>query len=94
MEQNKDYYAIMDVAATAGMMMLESNAECYRVEDTMRYILAVSDLPIREANATVKAITLMLDDIDPSFQPLTVIRTITEKNTDLNRIYLISRNTT
>lgn len=90
MEQNKEYYKIMDVAATAGMMMLESNAECYRVEDTMRYILAVSDLPIREANATVKAITLMLDDIDPSFQPITVIRTITDKNTDLNRIYKVN----
>lgn len=86
----KDYYAIMDVAATAGMLMLEANAECYRVEDTMRYILATSDLAITEANATVKAITLMLDDDDPDFKPITVMRTIKDKDTDLNRIYKVN----
>lgn len=80
-------HKIIRVAAYAGKVLMESNAECYRVEETMRYILKTSGLSITESNATVKSIYLMLDDDDPDFKAITVIRTIKDKSIDLNKIY-------
>lgn len=84
------YYKVVNVAAQAGMILLESNAECYRVEDTMRYILKTSGLSITEANATVKSIYLMLDDDNPNFKAITIIRTIKDKSIHLDRIYKVN----
>lgn len=89
-EEEIDYHKLIRVAAYSGMVLLESNAECYRVEDTMRHILKTSGLGITEANATVKSIYLMLDDDNPEFKAITAIRTIKDKSIDLNRIYKVN----
>lgn len=45
MEENQ-YKMLVKVATLAGIIMLESNAESYRVETTVERILSVSQLPI------------------------------------------------
>ena len=54
------YKQLVKVATLAGMIMLESNAESYRVENTVERILSISQLPTVEvfANTTGLFITL------------------------------------
>ena len=53
----KDYAKkLMDTAILAGQIMLECNAETYRVEETMNYILSTSNFETCEAFAFANAV--------------------------------------
>ncbi|WP_159592006.1 threonine/serine ThrE exporter family protein [Streptococcus halichoeri] len=86
----KNMKRIVDVAALAGITMLEANAESYRVEDTVDHILELSQQPMTEvfANTTGLFITLDGPDLD---NPITVIKRITKRNTNLRHIHMVNQ---
>ena len=79
-----DYKLLIDTAALAGTIMLESGAEIYRVEETINYILKTSGLKTSEAFVVSTGIMISLDD--PSIDALTVIRRVNKGATNLNVI--------
>lgn len=89
MTENYNKY-IVKVAMQAGIEMLESNAECYRVENTVQRMLQVSEQPISEvfANTTGLFITLDGPDLD---EPITLIKRITKRDTNLRKIHIVNQ---
>lgn len=84
-EDSMDYKTLMDVAILAGKIMLESNAETYRVEDTMNHILKTSKFETTEAFAIATGLVATLDD--PSLEdPITIVNRINVRDTNLNNI--------
>lgn len=80
-----DYRTLMDIAILAGKIMLESNAETYRVEDTMNHILKTSKFETTEALAIATGLIATLDD--PSIDdPITIVKRIDSRDTNLNNI--------
>lgn len=85
---------LMETAALAGEIMLVSGAEIYRVEDTMCRMLALAGDPAEpgfrnaEVVATVTGIFATLNPADA--QVLTIVRRISHRATNLNRIYLVN----
>lgn len=89
MQQNKKNYKLwMDTAMLAGEIMLRSGAETYRVEETMQHIMEDSGLSTIEIYATPTGITATLDD--PSIAEITVLKRITARENNLNRIYEVN----
>lgn len=84
-----NYKLIMDVAVLAGEIMLSSGAETYRVEDTMEHILRTSRCKKIEAFALMTGIVTTLDDECMS-QPMTVVKTINDRATNLNHIIKVN----
>lgn len=89
MTENYNKY-IVKVAMQAGIEMLESNAESYRVENTVQRMLQVSEQPITEvfANTTGLFITLDGPDLD---EPITLIKRITKRDTNLRKIHIVNQ---
>lgn len=87
---NKDYKKIAEVAALAGRILLESHAESYRVEDTVRRILGTSGLDHVEVYSNATGLFLTLDDSDPDFQPITLVLRITERGNHMNKIVRVN----
>ena len=80
-----DYKTLMDTAILAGKIMLESNAETYRVEDTMNRILKTSKFETTEALAMTTGLVATLDD--PSIDdPITIVKRISIRDINLNNI--------
>lgn len=79
-----DYKLLLETAILAGKIMMESNAESYRVEDTMVRILGISRLETTEAFAITTGLVATLDD--PSIDAITVVRRISNRETNLNKI--------
>ena len=79
-----DYKKIVDTAVLAGQIMLESNAEAYRIEDVLNRILDLTKFETTEALAMATALIITLDD--PSISSITVLKRITVRNTNLNKI--------
>lgn len=79
-----DYKLLVETAILAGKIMMESNAESYRVEDTMVRILNTSQLETTEAFAITTGLVATLDD--PSIDAITVVRRISNRETNLNKI--------
>ena len=88
MDKKEEYKLLIDTATLAGKLMLENGAEIYRVEDTIRRMLAVSRLKTGESYVTNTGIMVNLDD--PSVDSMTVIRRISSRNMDLNMISLVN----
>lgn len=84
-----NYKRIMDTAVLAGEIMLSGGAETYRVEDTMEHILKTSGCERIEAFALMTGIVTTMDDSKWE-QPLTVVRTINERSTNLNHIIKVN----
>ncbi|MGY3725248.1 Uncharacterized membrane protein YjjP, DUF1212 family [Granulicatella balaenopterae] len=86
-----DTYAkkLIDTAILAGKILLESNAESYRVEDTMNYILKTSNFETCEALAMATGIFATMDD--PSIEALTEVCRVTNKGINLNNIYKVNK---
>lgn len=80
----KDYKLIMRTAIRAGEVMLKSGAETHRVEDTMYYILRTAGTETVEANVTMTGIMATLSG--PEMDPVTVIKRVEKRGTNLNRI--------
>jgi len=95
MAMNMDYNKLVDTAILAGQIMLESNAETYRVEDVMNRILDTSNLETTEAIAITTGLFVTLDD--PTINAISVVKRITIRDTNLNKIAkvnTVSRNLT
>lgn len=84
------YKKYVDVAALAGRIMLESHAESYRVEDTVRRIMQLSGLNITEVVSTTTGLYMTLDDTDPKIVPITQVRRISERGNHLRKIYHVN----
>lgn len=79
-----DFELYMDTAVLAGKIMLESNAESYRVEDTVTRILNKTGLEMTDALAFSTGLVATLDS--PNMHAITVVKRITERTTNLNRV--------
>ena len=79
-----NYKRLVETAILAGQIMLENNAETYRVEDVMNRILDVSNLETTEAIAITTGLYVTLDD--PSINAISVVKRITKRDTNLNKI--------
>lgn len=79
-----NYKLIMNTAVLAGEIMLKSGAETHRVEDTMYYILRTSKADTVEANVTMTGLVATIETLDSN--PITVIRRVQKRGTNLNRI--------
>lgn len=77
---------ILETALLAGQIMTESNAESYRVEDTMNRILTTSNAAYAMAISLSTGLYMTLDD--PSFEGsgFTGIKRITRRSNNLNKI--------
>ncbi len=87
---NKEYKKIANVAALAGQIMLESHAESYRVEQTVRYILNTSGLSNTEVISTTTGLFLTLDDVSEDVETITLVRRITNRGNHLSKIYKVN----
>ncbi len=87
---NTELKNIAEVAALAGTIMLESHAESYRVEDTVRRILATSGMDSIDVVTNTTGLYLTLDDSDPSMDPITIVRRIDSRGNHLNKIYRVN----
>lgn len=81
---------IVDCATLAGKVMLESNAESYRVEETILRILETSGLNVTEAITMTTGIIFTLDDPETNNPPFTVVRRIYERNNQLRNIQSVN----
>ncbi len=79
-----DYKKLVDTAILAGEIMLKSNAETYRVEDVMNRILNISCLETSEAMVLTTGLFVTLDD--PAITPITEVKRIRNRDTNLNNI--------
>ena len=84
METPMDYMLLAETALLAGEIMLVSGAEIYRVEDTMIRILRTSGLERAEAFVVATGIIVTLSD--PQIKPISLVRRVSEKNTNLGNI--------
>lgn len=88
---------ILETALLAGQIMTESNAESYRVEDTMNRILTTSKAEYAVAVSLSTSLYATLDDAKFEYGGYTGIKRIDFRKTNLNRISqvnTISRNYT
>ena len=79
-----DYELYMDTAVLAGKIMLESNAETYRVEETVTRILKKTNLEMIDAIAITTGLIATLDS--PNMDAITVVKRISNRTTNLNKI--------
>lgn len=83
-----EYKQIMNLAILAGEIMLCSGAETYRAEGTMNYILRTAGTETVEASVTMTGIVATIDN--PDMVPLTVIKRVQERGTNLNHIMQVN----
>ncbi|NMA72577.1 MAG: threonine/serine exporter family protein, partial [Bacteroidales bacterium] len=79
-----DYELYMDTAVLAGKIMLESNAETYRVEETVTRILQKTDLEMIDAIAITTGLIATLDN--SNMDAITVVKRISNRTTNLSKI--------
>lgn len=79
-----------EVAALAGTIMLESHAESYRVEDTVRRILATTGLSNVDVVTNTTGLYMTLDDDDLETDPITIVRRIHNRGNHLSKIYQVN----
>lgn len=80
---------LVEAAVLAGEIMLVSGAEIYRVEDTINHILQSANLQTSEAIVLSTGIFAMLND--SSMEAITVVRRVTARSTNLNKVYLVNQ---
>jgi len=83
-----DYMLLVDTAVLAGEIMLESGAETYRVEDTISHFLKKASLKHAQVFVITTGIIATLSD--PSIEAITVVRRISRRSTNLNKIYRVN----
>lgn len=86
----KEYKEIVEVAILAGMIMLQANAECYRVENTVGHILSTSHLPTIDVFANTTGLFITLDGPDLA-EPITYVKRISKRDTNLMKIHLVNQ---
>lgn len=75
---------LVETAALAGEIMLVSGAEIYRVETTIQHILELAEGKQGENVVLSTGIYLSLDD--PQGEAITMVRRVSDRSTNLNRI--------
>lgn len=88
MKNNYDYRLLMDTAILAGEIMLRNGAETYRVEDTVFKMLQNGECKHTQVVALTTSISATISN--PDMDALTVVRRITERGTNLNKVYLVN----
>lgn len=83
-----DYQALIEMAVLAGEIMLVSGAEVYRIEDTVSRILKQSGCGGIDVFALATGIFATLSD--PSIDPITIVRRVNRRSTNLNRVYRVN----
>ena len=76
---------LVDMAALAGEIMLVSGAEIYRVEDTIIRILRYSGAA--ETEVVVMATGIFITLASAEGEPLSVVRRVRKRATNMNRVY-------
>ena len=84
-----NYQLLLDTAVLAGEIMLTGGAETYRVEDTMDRMLRHAHTETVETLALMTGIVVTLNGADME-RPLTVMRTINKRNTNLSNIMKVN----
>ncbi|MBU9725288.1 threonine/serine exporter family protein [Diplocloster modestus] len=79
-----DYQSLTDTAVLAGEIMLKNNAETYRCEETINHMLKAQK-PAR-VEAVVLTTSILVTASDRDMNPITVVRRIKNRDTNLNRI--------
>lgn len=79
------------MAVLAGTIMMESSAESYRVEDTVKRILQTAGLPRTEVVCTTTGLFLTLADYSASVDPITLVRRVNYSEIHLNKIYRVNQ---
>lgn len=79
---------LMETAVLAGEIMLISGAEIFRVEDTINRILRKADRHTAETIVLSTGIFATLNDFD--MEPITVVKRVTDRSTNLNKVYLVN----
>lgn len=82
------YRKIADIALLAGQIMLESNAETYRVEETMEYILKITNFETTEAFVLTTGLMVTLDD--SSIEAITIMKRIKQRSVNLGKIHYVN----
>lgn len=82
------YGNILEISSFAGKILLESGAEIYRVEQTVRYLCSAYGLDHCECFATPTAI--MISVIGKSGEVHSVVRRITKRSVNLRKVELIN----
>lgn len=83
-----NYKKIADTAMLAGKIMLESNAETYRVEETAQHILSVAELD--DCDTFVLPTGIMITLAGGDIEAITLTRRIKIRNTDLHKIHKVN----
>ena len=83
-----DERILLEAVVRAGELMLVSGAEVYRVEDTMKHMLARSGYQSTETIVLATGIFVSLDD--PDREPLTLAKRISQRSCNINRIYRVN----
>lgn len=79
-----DYKLLMNTAVLAGVIMLRSGAETYRVEETITRILGTADAETVETVVLTTGIFVTLDN--PGMENISVIKRVESRGMNLNRI--------
>lgn len=79
-------HLLVRAAALAGEIMLVSGAEIARIEGTIQYIL--SRCPDSKAQAMVFSTGIFVSLDNKDGEPITLVRRVEERSTNLGRIYL------
>lgn len=83
-----DYKLLLDVSVLAGEIMAQNGAETYRIEDTMRRILVLSELKTAEVFVTMTGFFATLDH--PTMDSMTVIRRVSTRGLNLSKIHEVN----
>lgn len=83
-----DYKLVMNMAVMAGELMVRSGAETHRAEDTMYHILSTANIETIEASVMMTGIVATIGN--PDMEPITVIKRVQERGTNLNRIMRVN----
>lgn len=83
-----DEKILLDAVVLAGELMLVSGAEIYRVEDTMNHMLRKSGYQTVETIVFATGIFVTLND--PMREPVTLVKRIPDRSTNINKIYRVN----
>ncbi len=83
-----DYRLLVDTAVLAGEIMLKNGAGTNLVEETIKKILKTQKMKHIEASVMTTNITATMSD--PQIDPITVVRRIKERDTNLSKVYLVN----
>lgn len=81
-----DYSALLDLSVDIGCSLLESGAEIYRAEDSLRRLLAAYGLPDAEVFAIPNC--LIASITTPEGEPITRVRRVPAHGTDIQQLEL------